>query len=208
MRWFATGDTHGDFNRVYRWIEKMDFNNFNINIIIAGDAGICWRKDKKDMNAFIEFHENNYNFHIWFIDGNHENFDVLNSFEPDEYGIVHLSTHIHYLPRGTGIFLSTDFGTKSLICCGGADSVDKLRRVPHLSWWADEAITQEDVDKCIAHMKDIDCVDYVITHCCPYKIFKRYAPYLITLTGLDQSIIDHASEKMLDIVAKEVGCKH
>ena len=209
MRFFVTGDTHGDIDRIYSWIKRMDFNNFDINVIIAGDAGICWRRDKKDLKQVIKIHEENYNFHIWFIDGNHENFDVLKSFELDEYGIVNLSPHIHYIPRGTGLYLVTDNGIKSAIFCGGADSLDKFRRTPHLTWWADETITQEDIDKCLNHKQDINKVDYIITHCCPYSVFKKYAPYLITLTGIDQKVVDHSSEEMLDQLAENIDCnKH
>ena len=206
MRFFITGDTHGELDRVYNWIDRMNFNNSDINVIIAGDAGICWRKDKKDLKQTINFHEDNYNFHIWFIDGNHENFDVLKSFEPDEYGIVNLSLHIHYLPRGTGLYLATDNGVKSVIFCGGADSLDKIYRIPHLSWWADEAITEEDINKCLEHKKDIKKVDYIITHCCPYSVFIKNRTYLITLLDIDQAKVDHTSELMLDKLAMNIDC--
>ena len=207
MRWFITGDTHGNFERIYNWIEKMDFNNIDINIIIAGDAGACWRKDKKDLNQIIQLHESNYNFHIWFIDGNHENFDILKTYEPDEYGIVHLSPHIHYLPRGTNLFIQTENGIKSILCCGGADSVDKFYRIPNLTWWADEAITQADIDKCLEYKKNIDTVDYVITHCCPYSVFIKNSVYLITLSGINQAKVDHTSELLLDKLALDIKYK-
>ena len=206
MRFFITGDTHGELDRVYNWIDRMNFNNFDINIIIAGDAGICWRKDKKDLKQIIDFHENNYDFHIWFIDGNHENFDILKTFKPDEYEIVNLSPHIHYLPRGTGLYLATDNGVKSAIFCGGADSLDKIYRIPHLSWWADEAITEEDINKCLEHKKDIKKVDYIITHCCPYSVFMKNRAYLITLLDIDQAKVDHTSELMLDKLAMNIDC--
>ena len=184
----------------------MNLNDFNINIFIAGDAGLCWRKDKKDLEQIIQFHEDNYSFHIWFIDGNHENFDVLKSFKPDEYGLVNISPHIHYVPRGSGLYIQTDIGVKSIICCGGADSVDKYRRIPHITWWADETITQEDINKCLEHKKDIKKVDYIITHCCPYEVFKKYSFHLITLPDIDQDLVDHSSEKNLDQLAKNIKC--
>lgn len=209
MKWFVTGDIHGDLDRIYNWINRMNFNNFNINIFIAGDAGICWRKDKKDLKEIIQFHEENYNFHIWFTDGNHENFDILKSYEPDEYGIIHLSPHIHYTPRGTGLLIQIDDGIKSILCCGGADSIDKFRRIPHLNWWADETITQDDINKCLENKKDINKFDYIITHCCPYSIFKDYYAFLVTLTNIDQDSVDHSSELMLDQLAANIKCdKH
>ena len=32
MRWFITGDTHGDLDRIYNWINRMNFNNFDTNV--------------------------------------------------------------------------------------------------------------------------------------------------------------------------------
>ena len=200
MKFFVTGDTHGDLNRIYDWVNRFNFDNENISIIILGDAGICWRKDKKDIEEKIYFHENNYNFHIWFIDGNHENFDILKSYKPNESGIVDISSHIHYIPRGTGMAIETENGIKTILCCGGADSIDKFRRTPHLSWWSDETITQEDIDKSLEYKK----VDYILTHCCPYDIFKEYSVYLITLSNINQMDVEHTSELMLNKLASAV----
>ena len=45
--------------------------NSNDNIIILGDAAICWRKDKKDMWEYIENWERIDNTPmLYFIDGN------------------------------------------------------------------------------------------------------------------------------------------
>ena len=37
-------------------------------VIILGDCGIFWRKDGSDAKSFINFFEENYNFHLYFID--------------------------------------------------------------------------------------------------------------------------------------------
>lgn len=199
MRWFVTGDKHGDWRPIYRWIDRMNFNNEDISIIILGDAGICWRKDKTDMLSVINYHERYYKTHIYFIDGNHENFDVLKSLPIAEDGLAHLSEHIHYIPRGFVGFL--DFGDHAckVVTCGGADSVDRFRRTKHLNWWEDEAITQENIDKI-----GTGATTYVLTHCCPYSIFQEFAPYLITLTGINQDKVDHTSEKMLDQLSQNM----
>ena len=208
-RIFVTGDCHGVLSRIYNWVERFDMNKDNVHIIIAGDAGICWRKDKKDMIAAIKKQEQ-YNFHLWFIDGNHENFDILKEFSPiNSSGIANLGNNLHYITRGTKLTIMTKNGIKTILFCGGADSIDKALRTPHTDWWADEAITQEDVDKCLEHKKDIKKVDYIITHCCPYSVFNKYIVYLITLTGVDQRTVDHTSELMLDKLAMNIDCnKH
>lgn len=209
-RVFVTGDTHGDLERIYKWVDKFDMNKSDIHIIIAGDAGICWRQDKKDMEATIE-KQKQYNFHLWFIDGNHENFDILNSLEKNEVGIANLSNNLHYISRGSKLVFETENGVKSILCCGGADSIDREIRTPHLNWWRQEQITDNDIYKCLQLDSDFDIpyYDYIITHCCPYKIFIKYSPWLITLPGINQDKVDHTSEKKLNKIAEMVDChKH
>lgn len=153
------------------------------------------------MKKIIENH-NSYYFHIWFIDGNHENFDILNELKESQPNkkIIDISSNIHYITRGTKLFIKTDEGVKNILFCGGADSVDKFRRIPHLSWWENETITQKDIDKCLQHNE----VDYIITHCCPFDIFKEYSIYLITRADIDQDKVNHSSEMMLNQVKDNV----
>ena len=73
MRWFITGDTHGDLDRIYNWINRMNFNNFDTNIFIAGDAGICW--SPQEFQHFLNLY-NDIGCTIIFIDGNHENISL------------------------------------------------------------------------------------------------------------------------------------
>ena len=194
-KFFVTGDTHGDLSRIYDWVERFDMNKDNVHIIIAGDAGICWRKDRMDMIAIIKKQEQ-YNFHLWFIDGNHENFDILKSLPVmNSSGIANLCDNLHYVTRGTKLTIMTENGIKTILFCGGADSVDKILRTPNFTWWTDEQITENDIKKCLEKGKSFN---YVITHCCPYSIFKKYTPWLVTLSGLDQNKVDHTSELMLD----------
>ena len=47
-------------------------------------------------------------------------------------------------------------------------------------------------------------VDYIITHCCPYDIFKEYSVYLITLSNIDQSNVEHTSEIMLNQIKNNI----
>lgn len=200
IRWLVTGDIHGDLTRIWNFIEKVNINDENCNIIIAGDAGLCWRNDKKDLELHIKFHETRYKTHIYFIDGNHENFKILKSLPVDKTGIAHLSKHIHYIPRGSRMIL--DFGdyTKTLLAIGGADSIDKYRRTPGLNWWKDEQITKEDI-------KDITgYFDYVISHCCPTSIFKKNKIYLCTLSNIidDSNPEYHISEEMLEKLKQNI----
>lgn len=67
MSIFITGDQHGDFNGLLTFADKMKLGN-NDYIIVLGDMGLFWRKDKKDVNTFVPYFETNYNFNLYFID--------------------------------------------------------------------------------------------------------------------------------------------
>lgn len=201
MRWFVTGDTHGDWSKIWDWLIRMNFDqNKNINVIILGDAGLYWKFDKKDAESIIKHHENNFKAHIFFLDGNHENFDILKTLQITPDGVAHISEHIHYLPRGFcgWLQITSDYGLKIAVC-GGADSIDQGRRLKGISWWEDEKITQKDIDKI-----NQEHYDYVLTHCCPRSVFEQNKIYLANLTNIPATSILHDSEDMLEQLKNKI----
>ena len=90
------GDTHGikDAGKIKRLQEsdkKLDYGDY---IIICGDVGIVWSKET--LKESIEFYEN-FGTNILFVDGNHENFDMLKEYKKEKWngGDVHkISEHI------------------------------------------------------------------------------------------------------------------
>ena len=203
MATYIKGDVHGVLSELTEFIDRFELNKKD-TIIVLGDLGLYWDKNNKYANSFINYYEENYTTNILWIDGNHENFDLIEQL-PDEPGtpFKRCSKHIHYIPRGTVFKIDTDNGIKTCLACGGADSVDKFKRFKHISWWEQETITDEDINKCINNIKDTH-IDYVFTHCCPQSIFTKYAPKLITLLGIDQKFINHNSEKQLDKLMENI----
>lgn len=199
--WLCTGDCHQDYAKLFTLAERVDLT-YDDYIIILGDMGLFWRKDRSDSNLLIEKLEEMVKCNIWFIDGNHENFDLLNQLPIDEQGFRIVSPHIRWIPRGT-VFMANG---KRCLAIGGADSVDKFRRTPHLSWWKEEQITQEEVSKIITENKDKH-FDYVFSHAAPRKIVHEYRAYLCTL-HLDDDSLDHTSEEMLQQIADNISCDH
>ena len=106
----------------------------------------------------------------------------------------YVSKHIRYLKRGR----CYNIDGKNILTIGGADSVDKFRRTEGLSWWKEEAITDEDVSRIDNNIY----YDYVLSHCCPLSIFKENKVYLCTLGNIvDDSNPDfHISENKLEQV--------
>ena len=198
MRVFVTGDCHADFN-------KFDSKHFKDGktltsddvVIVCGDFGGIWAKSERE-KYWLDWLARK-KFTICFCDGNHENFDRLNSeFKVVDFhgGKAHKIRHnIYHLMRGE-IF---DFGDKKYFVFGGAKSHDiqdgildrndyatetefentvrlyywlgKMYRIRGISWWDAELPTQDELDYAESNLNKYDYkVDYVISHCCPSSI--------------------------------------
>lgn len=174
MAIFLTGDCHADFRKIYNFADRMELNE-NDYIIVLGDMGLFWRNDRKDADVFIRDFEERYNFNLYFVDGNHENFKILNNLIIDKNGMGYISNHIKHLRRGCRY----NIDGKDILTIGGADSVDKFRRVEGLSWWREEEITSKEIEAIAAGH-----YDYVLSHSCPLSIFEENKIYLCALGNI------------------------
>ena len=106
-------------------------------------------------------------FTILFIDGNHENFEPLNSYPVEVWngGKVHrISYSIIHLMRGQVFMIES----KSFFTFGGALSFDKGRRIEGKSWWKEEMPTPEDYKEALINLATVNYdVDYIVSHDCP-----------------------------------------
>ena len=181
-RIFITGDTHGGwrgfegemarFKRFEKFEKSLCKDDY---LIVAGDFGFVWNMfqsnatEERWLKYFAE-----RKFTTLFIDGNHENFDRLNAYEVSEFkgGKVHkISESVYHLMRGQ-IY---EIDGRKIFTLGGAMSVDKSRREPDISWWAGEAITQDDFNEAWRNLTKCDfIVDIVISHTCPRKLCKKF----------------------------------
>lgn len=167
-RIFITGDTHGDYE-----ISKLGMKNFSLGatltqndyVIICGDFGCIWSGERKD-SYWLDWLASK-SFTTLFVDGNHENFDLLDTYLIDEWngGKTHLiRPNIRHLMRGQ-IFT---FNDKTFFTMGGATSLDKNRRKPKVSWWPQEIPSILELEEGIQNLeRHGQEVDYVITHCLP-----------------------------------------
>ena len=198
MATFLKGDIHGNLFEVIEFINRFELGE-NDNIIILGDCGIAWRKDRKDLDQNIKlWNECSNGVKLYFLDGNHENFNILNSL-PIENNMGKIADNIYHLRRGQ-IY---EFEGKKILVCGGADSIDKYRRVENFTWWKEETISQETIDNIPAGH-----YDYVLTHCCPRSIFDNNRVYLSTLQFLNENKINHNSEDMLEQLKDKITFDH
>jgi predicted phosphodiesterase len=167
---YLLGDTHGhiDIGKLYRLSEKTTKDDY---IIVLGDFGLFWS------DCYIEiFHRisiGNMDASVLFILGNHENYDMINKCKTEHWNggmVKKMSKNITCLMNGS-IF---NIEGKSFFVFGGAESIDKEKRIEGISWWKDEvpSFTQMNIG-----IKNLDTVggkvDYVLSHTCPYKVLKK-----------------------------------
>ena len=197
-RWFVTGDCHGDLSKIWRFIKRFDLGSES-RIIVCGDMGIYWDKSQKDANYMIKQYEENCNgVQLFWIDGNHENFDIIDTFEKPYHKC---SPHITYISRGTNIFTKINDKIANLLFLGGADSIDKAWRTEGIGWWPQEQIREEDIEGLAGKYT------FVFTHCCPYSIFNSHRGFLCQHGGEFRDV-NHTSEEMLDRLKDEITFKH
>jgi len=168
---FITGDTHGGID-----IKKFSSSNFlegraltkDDYVIICGDFGCIW--DGSREQAWLL---NWYKDKPWttlFVDGNHENFDMLYDFPVEEWngGKTHrINGSVLHLMRGQIFSLA---GLK-FFTFGGAMSTDKIFRQEHVSWWSQEIPSREEEAAAILNLtKHNFAIDYIVTHTAPTAI--------------------------------------
>lgn len=159
-RIFITGDKHGSFSHLFHFTEKMELEESDV-LLIAGDAGYVWDADYIYGIATLQ---QIFPGTIGFVDGNHENHDLLNQMEVATWngGKVHqVGERVFHLMRGEIYSIHE----KKFFVFGGARSVDKDRREEGISWWQSEEPTIAEMaygkKQLFAYGEEID---YVITH--------------------------------------------
>jgi predicted phosphodiesterase len=175
---YITGDTHGsiDIHKLTTAAFKEQKNLTKDDyLIICGDCGIVWANDGED--RFWQKWLEDKPFTTLFVDGNHENHDLLNSYPVEEWhgGRVHfIQPSVIHLMRGQ-IF---DIDGKSFFTMGGAQSTDKQFRKAGVSWWAGEVPTFEEQFAAFDVLKEHgNKVDYIITHTAPKQIIQSFFGY-------------------------------
>lgn len=162
---FVTGDTHGfhDFGKLELFRQEHEGLTKEDYVIIAGDFGGVWSEDSLEEKLKPY---SNLPFTVLFVDGNHENFDMLNAYPVEKWHggkVRKIKPDIIHLMRGQ-VF---EIEGRTFFTFGGATSVDKKNRKQGVDWWAQEMPSYEEYDEAIANLQRYkNKVDYVITHSC------------------------------------------
>ena len=164
---YLTGDKHANLEK----LNKIPSKKGDV-IIILGDFGVLWNRQKlyeENEKKQLEIAKNKGHDILW-LDGNHENFDRierLGTIEKygDEVGVV--TDNVFHLRRGN-IYTIED---KKFFVFGGGISIDKMFRVPHISWWEQEIPNFKEYKNGLDNLEKAGKkVDYILTHEGPFSI--------------------------------------
>lgn len=163
---YITGDTHGDFERFSssrtKILKKGD------TLIVCGDFGFIWDGSKQEQKILKKLGKKKYN--ICFLDGTHENFNLLNSYEVSEWNggkVRNITGNIYHLMRGQ-IYNIEDL---KIFTMGGGESPDIDMRFDNESWSRDEIPTQVELLEGADNIENVGCkVDVILTHEPPSNI--------------------------------------
>lgn len=188
---YVTGDTHGQIDRFKEkpvaGLKKGD------TLIVLGDFGFLWddsRQEKKNRHWLSK-----RRYKILFIDGCHENFDLLAQYPTEDFmggKAKHIEGNLWYILRGSVLTIED----KKLLCFGGGESNDIEDRDEGLNWWRAELPTPQELDACRENLRASGggAVDYILTHEAPGKVLD-----FLGLQGLQRnwlhSFLDELNEK-------------
>ena len=166
-----TGDTHRTINmdkiKPYNFPQGQSLTKDDY-LLVLGDFGFIWNNEDEELFWRQWFREQPYT--TLFIDGNHENFDLLKKFPITKWKggkVRFINDSIIHLERGQ-IF---EIDGLKLFTFGGAMSIDKGRRVKGISWWKNEVPTIREYNEALKNLEKHNFkVDYVLTHTCPTYI--------------------------------------
>ena len=157
---YITGDTHGDPNRLAK--NDLKFLQEGDTLIVCGDFGFIWDKSKSEQKNLRALAKRKYN--ICFIDGTHENFDLLNAYPLSTWngGKVHqISDNIFHLMRGQVFEID---GLK-IFTMGGGESPDLDARIDDNPWLKYEIPSKEELLEGAENLERYDCkIDVILTH--------------------------------------------
>ena len=202
MAVFLTGDTHGEmhigkvdaFARVAGGLTRDDV------LIILGDFGFVWSDPPSEREAKrLDWFESQP-WTTCFVDGNHENFDLLDMLPVVErFGsdVHEVRPHVLHLMRGR----TYEIGGHRFFVVGGAHSVDAKWRVPHRSWWPQEVPDAEERAFVAAAARSVGKVDFVLTHCPPTGCYERYRKRFPRFWGPSDEYTDWLEEYVEGVVA-------
>ena len=171
MSFIISGDTHGtlDLGKIVKFFDEHEGEYHDDDyLIICGDVAVCGfiASDEAETRKVLR----NLPVTTLFVDGNHENFEQLNSYYVDTWngGKAHfIESRIIHLMRGQVY----DIDSTRFFTFGGAYSIDKESRAEGITWFPEEMPNREEYEEGWKNLEKVDFqVDYIITHTGPRDV--------------------------------------
>lgn len=156
----VTGDMHGDYSRFKdSKIKKLKKGDF---LIVCGDFGFVWDGSKREKRILKKIGRKR--FYTLFVEGCHENYDLLDECPEEEFcggRVSVISGRLMRVKRGSVLDLQ---GNKFFFFGGGQTKEIDIRRESK-TWWEQELPTPEEVKQGVITLKENGSeVDYIVTH--------------------------------------------
>lgn len=163
---YVTGDIHGQYNRFetpeIRRIRRDDV------LLICGDFGFIWNGGNNEEAILRKIGKKK--FITAFVDGAHENFDLLSKYETVDFmggRAQHICGNLYHLLRGE-IY---EIEGKRVFAFGGGESADQDFRLEQNKWWAEELPVQKELRAGLSALEAVNRkVNYIITHLPPERV--------------------------------------
>lgn len=163
---YITGDIHGDYARFKSpMLCKLGKNDA---LIICGDFGFIWDGSKKEQKILKKLGRKRYN--VLFVEGSHENYDLLEKYEVSEWcggKTRHISGRLRQLMRGQ-VF---EIAERTVFTFGGGQSDDNNDLVEGQNWWQREIPTEEELKEGLDNLARCgNRVDFIATYEPPSRL--------------------------------------
>ena len=182
MATYVTGDIHGviDIGKLTpeHWPFGQSLHRCDY-LLIVGDFGLLWSDPPSLEERYFLSWLDGQPWTTLFVDGNHENHDLLDSLPVTQWhgGNVHVVPgypHIIHLMRGQ-VF---NIGGTTFFTFGGAYSIDREGRIKGRTWFPEELPNEEEYAEGWRNLKKHGFeVDYILTHTAPAEIIDSMGYY-------------------------------
>lgn len=153
----VAGDWHGDklwMMKSILWANRRQQANI---VVQVGDIGLFEMRDL----TFLNLELSKRDMWLLFIDGNHDNHELIATLPRDEHGFGVVSSRIRHIPRGH----TFEVNGQVWMGFGGASSIDRHFRTEGVDWWRGELITYDDVMRVQGKRADV-----LVTHEVPMGV--------------------------------------
>lgn len=167
---FIISDVHGNVNRVFSLFKNKPL--LEKHVILLGDIGYGFPEfDIEQLNWLFQSAPT-VNFYV--VQGNHDNADAMVCDYPNVRMITtYTGAKVHYI------------NGKAVLLVPGALSYDKNLRVPGVSWWHNEQLSEEQLAEVIELGPQ---VDLILSHDAPLQQYFMFFPE--TKTSMTNRALD------------------